>query len=184
MLEINNGVVSSARFMPSPNFNQRPDGEEISALVIHNISLPAGCFDGSCVQDLFLNQLDLARDPSFTSLQGVTVSAHVFIRRDGQIKQFVNLNERAWHAGESMFHGRKNCNDFSIGVELEGCDYIAYSEAQYTSLVALTQAIMAAYPAIDVDSIVGHDYIAPQRKTDPGAAFDWPRYRQQLLENT
>lgn len=184
MFEVINGVVSGASLQLSPNCNQRPPASTISLLVIHNISLPAGCFKGSCVQDLFLNQLNISAHPSFSSLKDIQVSAHLFIRRGGEILQFVNLNERAWHAGESVFEGQVNCNDFSIGIELEGCDHIAYTAAQYTSLSAVTREIMTAYPSINIDNIVGHNSIAPQRKTDPGAAFDWQQYRQQLLENS
>ena len=182
MLEILNGVISNAEQFASPNANERPDAVQISLLVLHNISLPAGNFETECVAQLFMNELDVHAHPSFSSLQGLCVSAHVFIRRNGTLQQFVNLNARAWHAGESSFKGENNCNDFSIGIELEGCDDIAYTQLQYNSLVELSAAIMKAYPAIGVDRITGHCDIAPTRKTDPGAAFDWPWYRCKLLE--
>lgn len=181
---IQEGIVHGTRFVPSPNANKRPAATEVSLLVLHNISLPAASFGGDCVQALFQNTLDCNMHPSFASLAGVTVSAHLFIRRNGAVLQFVNLDERAWHAGESSFAARPNCNDYSIGIELEGCDHIAYTRAQYTSLIALTRVIMAAYPAICSERIVGHSDIAPLRKTDPGPAFDWRWYQQQLIIRT
>ncbi len=160
---------------PSPHCDARPDADDISLLVIHGISLPAGVFTGDAVRDLFLGQLDCGAHSGFADLAGVRVSAHFFIRRDGQILQFVSCRERAWHAGVSRFDGRERCNDFSIGVELEGTDTQPYTDHQYTQLVVLTRALQQAYPRISRARIVGHEHIAPVRKTDPGPAFDWPR---------
>lgn len=161
---------------PSPNFNERPADSDISLLVIHNISLPPGQFSTPFIADLFLNQLDLEADPWFEeNLRGLTVSAHFVIDRDGHITQFVSCDERAWHAGASQHAGREQCNDFSIGIELEGTDTLAYTTAQYNALAALTQCLRSRYP---LTAVRGHCDIAPERKTDPGPAFDWARYAQ------
>jgi AmpD protein len=161
---------------PSPNFNERPADSDISLLVIHNISLPPGQFGTPYVADLFLNPLDLQADPWFKeNLRGLTVSAHFVIDRTGHITQFVSCDARAWHAGVSQHAGREQCNDFSIGIELEGTDTLAYTEAQYNALAALTQCLRARYP---LTAVRGHCDIAPGRKTDPGPAFDWARYAQ------
>lgn len=161
---------------PSPNFNERPSDSDISLLVIHNISLPPGQFGTPFVADLFLNQLDLQADPWFeVNLQGLTVSAHFVIDRAGHITQFVSCDARAWHAGVSQHAGREQCNDFSIGIELEGTDTLAYTAEQYTALAALTKCLRARYP---LTAVRGHCDIAPGRKTDPGPAFDWIRYAQ------
>jgi AmpD protein len=161
---------------PSPNFNERPTDSEISLLVLHNISLPPGQFGTPFVADLFLNQLDLQADPWFKeNLQGLTVSAHFVIDRAGHITQFVSCDARAWHAGVSQHAGREQCNDFSIGIELEGTDTLAYAAAQYTALAALTECLRARY---SLTAVRGHCDIAPGRKTDPGPAFDWDHYAQ------
>ena len=174
---IDDGWYRPARRLHSPNCNERPDPGDVSLLVIHNISLPPGEFGGGYIQDFFCNQLDCGAHPWFDRLRGVEVSAHVLIDREGNCHQFVPFHRRAWHAGESCFEGREQCNDFSIGIELEGTDDAPYTQQQYASLVRLTLAIMESYPAITSARITGHSDIAPQRKTDPGAAFDWPRYR-------
>lgn len=174
------GWLSGVRHQPSPNYNQRPAGAQIDLLVIHNISLPAGEFGTGCVEQLFTNCLDCNSHPSFSDLEGVKVSSHLLIDRAGQIIQFVPLHLRAWHAGDSSFQGRTGCNDFSIGVELEGTDHSPYTERQYESLQQLSRNIMALYPLISTDNIVGHSDIAPSRKTDPGEAFDWQRYLSGL----
>ena len=159
---------------PSPNFNERPENIDISLLVIHNISLPPGQFGTPFVADLFLNQLDLSADPWFEeNLKGLTVSAHFFIDRTGHITQFVAGNARAWHAGVSRHEGREQCNDFSLGIELEGTDTLAYTAQQYQALTDLTRCLRARYP---LTAVRGHCDIAPERKTDPGPAFDWARY--------
>jgi AmpD protein len=180
---IKNGYLTAATQCPSPNANQRPPAQSISLLVIHNISLPPGKFGTGYVQAFFANQLDSSLDPYFQTIAALKVSAHLFIERDGRITQFVPFGERAWHAGASAFHGVENCNDYSIGIELEGCDYIAYTDAQYETLAQVTRQILAAYPDITSERIVGHSQIAPGRKTDPGEAFDWVRYRTLLGDN-
>jgi len=160
---------------PSPNQDERPSGSAIDLLILHNISLPPGQFGGSAVVDFFLNRLDCDAHPFFDALRGVRVSAHFFIRRDGSLIQFVSTLARAWHAGESSFEGRPRCNDFSIGIELEGTDALPYTDAQYATLAALTQTLRQRHP---LRAVRGHEHVAPKRKTDPGASFDWPRYLQ------
>jgi AmpD protein len=168
--------VASISHRPSPNFNDRPSSGDVSLLVIHNISLPPGQFGTPYVADLFLNQLDLKADPWFKeNLTGLKVSAHFVIDRAGHITQFVSCDKRAWHAGVSQHAGREHCNDFSIGIELEGTDTLAYTDAQYAALAALTQCLRARYP---LTAVRGHCDIAPGRKTDPGSVFDWTRYAQ------
>lgn len=173
-------LSGSLRRIPSPNCNARPPGEPVSLLVIHNISLPPGEFGSGCVAQFFCNRLDHDAHPYFDHLRGVEVSAHFLIERDGGLCQFVSIFERAWHAGVSRFEGREGCNDFSIGIELEGTDHEPYTEAQYASLVALTRVLQGACPALTAQRIVGHSDIAPGRKTDPGPAFDWRAYRRRL----
>lgn len=158
---------------PSPNFNARPDPSDITLLVIHNISLPPGEFGTPYVRDLFLNQIDLKAHPWFECLAGLKVSAHFLITRSGQVTQFVSCNERAWHAGVSLFQGREQCNDFSIGIELEGTDHVPYTRRQYDALAKLTASLRAKYP---LQAVRGHCHIAPDRKTDPGESFSWARY--------
>lgn len=165
---------------PSPNADERPDGTVVDLLVIHNISLPPGVFGGGWIEDLFLNRLDPEADPYFATIADLQVSAHLFVRRDGAPVQFVALDRRAWHAGESVYQGRECCNDFSIGIEMEGTDEDPFSDAQYRALVALTRAVTAHFPAITPQRIVGHSDIAPDRKTDPGPRFDWPRFLAAL----
>ncbi|MCL1141022.1 1,6-anhydro-N-acetylmuramyl-L-alanine amidase AmpD [Shewanella pneumatophori] len=178
-LNLFNGWVEQARLCLSPHFNQRPD-KEVSLLVIHNISLPAGCFGLPYIDQLFQGCLDVEADESFKDLQGLEVSAHFLIRRDGELVQYVSCNERAWHAGVSDFDGRIGCNDFAIGIELEGTDLVAYSELQYAKLIELTKSLMTSYPDITLDRITGHSDIAPGRKTDPGDSFDWQRFKKAL----
>ena len=174
------GWCAGAVRLESPNFNERPAGTQISLLVIHNISLPAGRFGGPYISDLFLNRLDCDAEPSFESLRGVQVSSHFLIRRDGSLLQFVSAANRAWHAGASSFGGRSGCNDFSIGIELEGSDTQAFEAQQYSTLAELSAALITAYP---LTHITGHSHIAPGRKTDPGPYFDWKFYRRQVQEN-
>ncbi|WP_342244836.1 1,6-anhydro-N-acetylmuramyl-L-alanine amidase AmpD [Pseudomonas sp. OTU5201] len=161
---------------PSPNFNCRPQGE-VSLLVIHNISLPPAQFGTGKVQAFFQNRLDPAEHPYFEGIRDLKVSAHFLIERNGAVTQFVSCNERAWHAGVSLFEGRENCNDFSLGIELEGTDDLPFTEPQYAALIALVEQLRRAYPAITPERICGHSDIAPGRKTDPGPAFDWARLR-------
>ena len=174
------GWCAGVRHCPSAHCNERPQGE-ISLLVLHNISLPPGQFGTGKVQEFFTSGLNASEHAYFAGIADMRVSAHFFIERDGQISQFVSCLQRAWHAGVSSFAGRDNCNDFSLGIELEGTDDLPYSEAQYDALVALVQQLLAAYPALSVERICGHSDIAPGRKTDPGPAFDWPRLRTALL---
>lgn len=174
---IKDGWLQEAKHSLSPNCNDRPEGAAIDLLVIHNISLPPGEFGGNWINDLFHNRLDPDAHPYFAEIHGMEVSAHCLIRRDGEIIQYVPFDKRAWHAGVSSFCGQENCNDFSIGIELEGSDETPYTDAQYDALVSLTAAIQQAYPEITGDRIAGHSDIAPERKTDPGPAFDWDKYR-------
>jgi AmpD protein len=168
--------LDGIRKIESPNYDDRPDNTDITLLVIHGISLPPGEFGGGNIERLFMNDLDPGTHPYFAEIAGNRVSAHVFIDRVGKITQYVPFNRRAWHAGPSEFKGRQRCNDFSIGVELEGCDDQPYTDVQYTQLAALTKVIMKQWPAINLENIVGHCHIAPDRKTDPGPQFDWQHY--------
>ena len=173
------GCLRPAKQCPSPNFNARPEHGQIDLLVIHNISLPPGQFGGNEIEAFFQNQLDSTQHPYFETINGLEVSAHLLIRRNGDVVQFVPFNQRAWHAGVSEFCGRTACNDFSIGIELEGTDSLAYTDIQYEVLSQVTQALQNAYPALkDFANIMGHCDIAPERKTDPGDAFDWQKYKQ------
>lgn len=174
-------LLPHAHQHPSPNQDERPDGVRISLLVIHNISLPPGEFGGTWIDDFFLNRLDPNQHPYFTEIKDLQVSSHLLIRRDGELIQYVPFNRRAWHAGLSEFCGMQHCNDFSIGIELEGTDNQAYTTAQYETLASTSQEIMALYPAITAERITGHSLIAQGRKTDPGPAFDWQRYHQMIL---
>lgn len=167
------GWLQGVRRVASPNCDERPTGATIDLLVVHGISLPPGEFGGPWIEALFTNTLDAAAHPYFEEIKGLRVSAHAVIRRTGEIVQYVPFQQRAWHAGQSCFDGRERCNDFSIGIELEGCDDQPYTDAQYATLAETAQAIMVAYPAITVPRIVGHSDIAPGRKTDPGGAFSW-----------
>lgn len=171
------GWCSGVLREPSPNFDARPAGLAIDLLVIHNISLPPGQFGGGWIADLFGNRLDCDAHPYFDQLRALCVSAHFLIRRDGVVMQFVSANDRAWHAGASSFCGRERCNDFSIGIEMEGTDFEAFEAIQYERLARLTRALRTRYPIRDV---TGHEHIAPGRKSDPGPFFDWARYHQLL----
>lgn len=166
---------------PSPNFNHRPDIKDISLLVIHNISLPPSEFGGGFINQFFCNQLDWTLHPYFEQIKSMEVSSHFLIERNGELVQYVSVLERAWHAGLSEFQGRANCNDFSIGIELEGCDDQPFTEHQYQSLVKLTKQIIEKFPTITRERIVGHCDIAPGRKTDPGPCFEWSRYLQAVF---
>lgn len=174
------GWFTDLRHCPSPNFNARPTGE-ISLLVIHNISLPPGQFGTGKVQQFFQNCLAGDEHPYFAEICQMQVSAHFLIERDGAITQFVSCLERAWHAGVSSFAGRDNCNDFSLGIELEGTDEQPYSDEQYAALSALVACLRTAWPAITPQRVCGHSDIAPGRKTDPGPAFEWQRLRASLV---
>ena len=171
------GWVAGALRVPSPNRDARPQGTRIELLLIHNISLPPGCFGTGRVEQLFTNLLRCDEHPYFAALGELRVSAHFLIARDGALSQFVGCNERAWHAGASEFEGRGACNDFSLGVELEGTDELAYTDEQYRVLARLARALFAAYP---LRAVRGHRDVAPGRKTDPGDAFDWQRLASDL----
>ncbi|MCW5619929.1 MAG: 1,6-anhydro-N-acetylmuramyl-L-alanine amidase AmpD [Burkholderiales bacterium] len=171
------GWCAAAQRVPSPNHDERPTGTAVELVVVHNISLPPHQFDGDHVAELFLNRLDPAAHPFFATLAGVRVSAHFLVRRDGRLVQFVSCDRRAWHAGASRWRGRERCNDFSIGIELEGSDLIPFRESQYAVLVDLLRALRAQYP---IGDITGHSEIAPGRKTDPGPFFDWARVHDAL----
>ena len=175
MIVTADGWLEGARRSPSPNQDARPDRGDVSLIVLHGISLPPGEFGTGAVEALFANRLDTAADARLASLAGVRVSAHVLIDRRGEVTQFVPLHRRAWHAGASSHGGRAGCNDYAIGIELEGTDDTPYEAAQYEALAVALRTLLAAYPRIDGQAIVGHNEVAPGRKTDPGAAFDWRR---------
>jgi AmpD protein len=177
-------VLPGAVQQPSPNQDARPPDCVIDLLVIHNISLPPGEFGGPWIDNLFLNRLDPSSHPYFRQIHQLRVSSHLLIRRDGRLIQYVPLNKRAWHAGKSSFRGREQCNDFSIGIELEGTDDKPYTDVQYTTLHQVTSEILSRFPEITPDRIVGHADISPGRKTDPGPAFDWLRYRRMIWQHT
>ena len=183
MLQVDkvSGLLAGARYRPSPNFDARPAGVDIDSLVIHAIGMPPGEYGGTDIEQLFCNRLDFTRHPFYREIEGLTVSSHLLIRRDGQVVQFVSFNQRAWHAGASVLEGRTRVNDFSIGIELEGSEQGPFEEAQYRALVEVTRALRVAYPAIAPSRIVGHADIAPGRKTDPGVYFNWARYRHAVL---
>lgn len=174
------GFVARARRVASPNFDERPAGSAVSLLVVHAISLPPGVFGGDAIERLFTNRLDPGAHPAFAPIAQLRVSAHFLLRRDGELIQFVSADKRAWHAGVSSWRGRAACNDFSIGVELEGDERSRFGDAQYEGLIALVTQLRRMYPLRD---IAGHDDIAPQRKCDPGPHFDWPRLLRALSQN-
>ncbi|MDE1189592.1 MAG: 1,6-anhydro-N-acetylmuramyl-L-alanine amidase AmpD [Pantoea sp.] len=178
-MKLEDGWISSARKVPSSHFNQRPENETPSLLIIHNISLPPGEFGGPWIDRLFTGTLPADAHPYFADIAHLRVAAHCLIRRDGELVQYVSFDERAWHAGVSQFEGRENCNDFSMGIELEGTDTQPYTDAQYATLQAVTALLMQHYP-LTLERITGHSNIAPERKTDPGPAFDWERYKHAL----
>lgn len=180
---IEQGWLSRAQRCPSDNCDARPEGAAISLLVIHSISLPPGQFGTGWVPAFFCNRLDPQAHPYFARIRDLRVSAHLLIERTGELTQFVPFTGRAWHAGASSFAGVPRCNDYSIGIELEGTDDTPYTPAQYRALAEVTRCLMAHYPGITPGRIAGHADIAPGRKTDPGPAFDWAAYRQ-LLDNT
>lgn len=180
MFTLSKHWVDQARHLPSPNAGERPDPADITLIVVHNISLPPGQFGGPHIDELFSNRLSPDDHPYFADIAHLQVSAHFLIRRDGQLNQYVACDRRAWHAGESAWRGRKNCNDFAIGIELEGADTVPFTAAQYDVLVPLIKLLREAYPGIAADAIVGHEHIAPGRKTDPGPAFDWDGLWQRL----
>ena len=170
-------MESDPIYRRSPHFDERPEGEKVSLLVIHNISLPPGEFGGDWIDDLFMGTLDPEAHPFFKEIEGLRVSSHFLIRRDGSLIQYVPADKRAWHAGASSWKGRERCNDFSIGVELEGADDVPFAEPQYETLIRLTRQLQMRYGKLD---LAGHSDIAPGRKTDPGPWFEWERYKAAL----
>ena len=177
---IHNHKLEGAQQVPSPNNSEREDSGDISLLVIHNISLPPGEFGNGFVDQLFCNELDPSADPYFEKIAELKVSAHLLIERHGQVSQYVPFNRQAWHAGKSSFEGRENCNEFSIGIELEGTDDTPYAADQYKALIEITKLLFDEYPKMDKDRIVGHSTVAPARKTDPGPCFEWQLYLKAL----
>lgn len=180
MMISQDGWYENARKVISPHYDLRTDEKDISLLVIHNISLPPGKFGGPYIEQLFTGTLTPTEHPFFERIAAFRVSAHCLIRRDGEVVQFVSFEHRAWHAGMSSFAGREKCNDYSIGIELEGTEWVAYTEEQYQALAELTKAIQQKYPRIKQDRITGHQYIAPLRKSDPGLSFDWCKFRSKI----
>ncbi len=174
------GWLQSVEKIQSPNFDSRPENTSIKLVVVHGISLPPGEYGGGHIQNFFCNKLDAGLHSYFESICNTRVSAHCLIERDGKLVQFVSFLDRAWHAGESEWQGTRACNDFSVGIELEGCDEEAYTEAQYIGLAGVIAGLREKYPQIGSDSIIGHNEIAPIRKTDPGSAFDWNKLGDYL----
>lgn len=174
------GLARDVRQVLSPHFDARPAGAAPDLIVVHGISLPPGEFGGPWIDALFTGNLSPTAHPWFEKIDGLRVSAHALVRRDGSVTQYVPFTQRAWHAGTSEYCGRAGCNDFSIGIELEGTDDLPYERAQYLALAELVRALLACYPTLSRERLVGHSDIAPGRKTDPGPAFDWPRLRELL----
>lgn len=183
MTRIESGILQSAKISLSPNFDDRPNEDDICGIVLHNISLPPGEFGGTYIDDLFLNRLDTTAHPYFEQLAGLHVSSHLLIRRGGELVQFVPFHKRAWHAGDSLWQGRTRCNDFTVGIELEGDDENPFTDKQYQQLVQCIHSLTLHYPGLSPDRITGHEDIAPGRKTDPGPFFDWQRLHQLLADN-
>lgn len=176
-LDERTGWLEGVRWVPSPNRDPRPVGCDVDLVVVHGISLPPGVYGGGYIDALFTNRLDPRVHPYFEAIAGLTVSAHVLIDRAGQVTQYVSFFERAWHAGPSRFCGRERCNDFSVGIELEGTDEAPYEEVQYRRLAEVIALLRRRWPVLDASRVVGHSDVAPGRKTDPGPAFDWARLR-------
>ncbi len=179
-VDAGSGLLLGAAQVASPNFDARPAGIEADLIVVHGISLPPGEFGGPWIGRLFTNTLPADAHPYFADVCTLRVSSHLVVYRDGAVTQYVRFAERAWHAGRSSFNGRTACNDFSIGIELEGTDTLPYEDAQYRVLAKIVAALCAAYPTLSTDRLVGHSDIAPGRKTDPGPAFDWSRARRLI----
>lgn len=179
-ISVETGLLDAARFIASPNADERTGEQPTDLIVLHNISLPPGQFDGDWVQALFTNTLPADADPYFETICELKVSAHLFIRRNGEIIQFVPFHQRAWHAGASCFQQKTACNDFSIGIELEGTDDLAYEDIQYQMLAEVLETLIRTYPGLNKQRIAGHCDIAPDRKTDPGDSFDWARLKHLL----
>jgi AmpD protein len=181
-IDVATGLLLDVRQVLSPHFDQRPPGQRPELLVIHGISLPPGEFGGPWIEQMFCGNLSTAGHEYFTEVAGLRVAAHALVRRNGSLVQFVGFAQRAWHAGVSEYRGRPACNDFSIGIEVEGTDTAPYDDRQYDSLAALISALLATYRTLSRERLVGHSDIAPGRKTDPGVSFDWPRLRAMLQD--
>ena len=179
-MELRDHIVQGIKFLKSPNFNSRPENLAIDLLVIHSISLPPKKYGADHIEKFFLNELDHSLNPFYKEIKGLKVSSHILIKRNGEVVQFVPFNMRAWHAGESSYKGVDNCNDYSIGIELEGSDDETFDNAQYDSLFELTSLILKEYNLIGKKNIKGHSDIAPGRKSDPGILFDWDRYLKNV----
>ena len=179
-MEIENHIFKNIKFLNSPNFNNRPEKSDISLIVIHSISLPPEVYGNNYVEDFFMNKLNISDHDYFNEIKDMRVSSHIYIKRTGEMIQFVPLNMRAWHAGESCYKGIDDCNNYSIGIELEGTDNDHFSNQQYESLIKISRLIIKNYPVINKDNIVGHSDISPGRKTDPGNKFEWRRYLDAL----
>jgi AmpD protein len=179
-VDLETGLMRGVRQIASPNYDSRPTGVEADLIVVHGISLPPGEFGGPWIDRLFTNTLPAELHPYFAEVGSQRVSSHLVVNRDGAVTQYVSFRERAWHAGKSIYQGREACNDFSVGVELEGTDTLSYEAPQYGALAQVVAALCAAYPRLSPDRLVGHSDIAPGRKTDPGPAFDWPRARRLI----
>jgi len=179
-IDITSGLVNEARQQPSPNYDLRPDKEDIALIVIHGISLPPGKFGDDYIDQLFCNKLNPDKHPYFKDIAKLKVSSHLLVRRDGEVVQYVPFQKRAWHAGVSHYKDRDNCNDFSIGIEMEGDDETPYTDIQYQVLSKLIKNLIKTYPLLNTKTIAGHSDIAPGRKTDPGEAFDWERLKKLL----
>jgi len=175
-MKIKEHIIEDIPFLESPNFNDRPDPNNISLIVIHSISLPSRNYNNDNVESFFLNNLDISKNKYFKEISDLKVSSHLYIKRSGQIIQFVPFDKRAWHAGISNYKGEEDCNNFSIGIELAGCDDDIYEEEQYKSLIQVTKALIEEYDLISKNRITGHSDIAPERKTDPGKYFEWNKY--------
>jgi len=179
-IDVTSGLLKEARQIASPNCDLRSDESDITLIVIHGISLPPGKFGNHYIDQLFCNQLDPNEHPYFKKIEGLKVSAHLLIRRDGEVVQYVPFHKRAWHAGVSCYNNRDCCNDFSIGIEMEGEDEIPYTDFQYDILSKVIKALIQSYPQLNTQTLVGHSDIAPERKTDPGDAFDWHQLKRLL----
>jgi AmpD protein len=179
-IDVESGLLQGARQIASPNYDSRPPGVEADLIVVHGISLPPGEFGGAWIDRLFTNSLPAEAHPYFAEMCALRVSSHVVLNRQGAVTQYVKFTDRAWHAGKSMYQGREACNDFSVGIELEGTDTTPYEAAQYHALADVVAVLCSTYPRLSPDRLVGHSDIAPGRKTDPGPAFDWPRARRLI----
>jgi N-acetyl-anhydromuramoyl-L-alanine amidase len=179
-IDVESGLMQGARQIASPNHDSRPSGVEADLIVVHGISLPPGEYGGAWIDRLFTNTLPADVHPYFAEVCSLRVSSHVVVSREGAVTQYVKFSERAWHAGKSIYQGREACNDFSVGIELEGTDTTPYEAVQYSALAEVVAALCAAYPRLSTDRLVGHSDISPGRKTDPGPAFDWPHARRLI----